>query len=185
MLERVLSIDEATLGADHPELATTLSSMAVVMKQQGELDAARAMFQHALSIKEAALGPKHPDLAATLHNLAGLLRQQGEHVKAKDLIKRAITIKQATLPEEHPRIANSQAALDDIRAEKCISADCQVRAQRCTCGHFFLVRYITEVYMCRDHDAVFDLFVHAYVSEKGLASPQAHMPALHRKIKRY
>ncbi len=54
MLERVLSILEAELGPTYPDLASTLHDLAFVMQGQGELDAARALYQRALSIKEAA-----------------------------------------------------------------------------------------------------------------------------------
>ncbi len=66
------------MGANHPDVAATLSNLAVAMQGQGELDAAKVMYQRALSILEATLGPNHPDAAATLGNLGVLLNQQGK-----------------------------------------------------------------------------------------------------------
>ena len=76
--ERALSINEMSLGADHPDLASTLNNLALVLQAQGELNAAQTMFQRTVSINEAALGPNHPRVATSLNNLAELLRQQGE-----------------------------------------------------------------------------------------------------------
>ncbi len=43
MFERVVRIEGAALGAEHPEVATPMRHLAAVMKDQGQLEAAQAM----------------------------------------------------------------------------------------------------------------------------------------------
>ena len=62
--EQALNITEASMGANHPEVAVALKNLATVMHEQGELDAAKAMYRRALSVTETALGPTNPDVAA-------------------------------------------------------------------------------------------------------------------------
>jgi tetratricopeptide (TPR) repeat protein len=114
------------LDANHPELATALSNLAMVMQDQGELDAAKAMYQRALSIKEAALGPNHPSVAPTLHNLATLLHQRGEHAEAKALMKRARAINEVMRGKSHPHTAKTKAGVRHINRKKACSV-CGVR----------------------------------------------------------
>ena len=45
------------LGPDHPDTATSLNNLAGLLKDQGELAAARPLFERALAIYERVLGP--------------------------------------------------------------------------------------------------------------------------------
>ncbi len=40
-----MSIAEASMGASYPEVAVSLNNLAMVMQDQGELDAAKVMYQ--------------------------------------------------------------------------------------------------------------------------------------------
>ena len=69
--ERALAIlYEKALGPDHPDTATSLNNLASLLQAQGDLAAARPLFERALAIREKALGPDHPDTATSLNNLA-------------------------------------------------------------------------------------------------------------------
>ena len=46
------------------------------LKAQGDLAAARPLYERALAIYEKALGPEHPDTAGSLNNLALLLKRK-------------------------------------------------------------------------------------------------------------
>lgn len=73
-MERALTIRERVLGSDHPLTAATLDDLALLLRANGELAAAGALFERALQIRERALGPDHPDTAMTRGNLANLAR---------------------------------------------------------------------------------------------------------------
>jgi hypothetical protein len=60
------------LGPDHPDTATSLNYLAVLLQAQGDLAAARPLYERALAIREKALGPDHPDTATVRRNLEGL-----------------------------------------------------------------------------------------------------------------
>jgi hypothetical protein len=48
------------LGPDHPGTAISINNLAVLLRDQGELAAARPLFERALAIRERMLGPDHP-----------------------------------------------------------------------------------------------------------------------------
>ncbi len=73
------------LGPEHPDTATSLNNLACLLKDQGDLAAARPLYERALAIREKALGPEHPDTATSLNNLARLLQEQGDLAGARPL----------------------------------------------------------------------------------------------------
>jgi len=50
----------------------SLNNLALLLKDQGELAAARPLYERALDIDERVLGPDHPSTAGSLNNLATL-----------------------------------------------------------------------------------------------------------------
>jgi tetratricopeptide (TPR) repeat protein len=101
----------ATLGPDHPDVATTLNNLAGLHRAQGRYDEALPLYQRALGISEKALGPDHPSVATTLNNLAGLHGARGRYVEALPLIERAIVILKRAFPAGHPNVETVQANL--------------------------------------------------------------------------
>ncbi|MGH7261960.1 MAG: tetratricopeptide repeat protein, partial [Nitrospiraceae bacterium] len=53
--ERALAIREKALGPEHPETAISLSNLASVLRDQGDLAGARPLYERALAIFEKAL----------------------------------------------------------------------------------------------------------------------------------
>lgn len=68
---QVLQAKEATVGPDHPELATTLANLASVLVHMGELDEARRVWRRAADLV-SVLAPTHP-AASTSRRVAQLL----------------------------------------------------------------------------------------------------------------
>jgi hypothetical protein len=54
-------------------------------EDQGDLAAARPLYERALVIREKTLGPEHPEVARDLNNLAVLLKDQGDLAGARPL----------------------------------------------------------------------------------------------------
>jgi tetratricopeptide (TPR) repeat protein len=65
-------------GPEHPNTATILYNLALLLPAQGNLAAARPRFERARAIWEKVLGPEHPNTAPSLDNLAALLRDQSD-----------------------------------------------------------------------------------------------------------
>jgi tetratricopeptide (TPR) repeat protein len=102
-----VDIIETRLGPDHPDMATSLSSLAGLLQAQGDLAGARPLCERTLAILEKVLGPDHPDTAMSLNNLAGLLKAQGDLAGARPLFERTLAIYEKVLGPDDPNTATS------------------------------------------------------------------------------
>jgi tetratricopeptide (TPR) repeat protein len=107
LAQRVLDIREKALGPDHPNVATALSWLALLYKEQGRYPDAEPLYKRALAIVEKALRPDHPEVAASLYNLAFLYEGQGRYGDAEPLYKRALAIWEKALGPDHPHVASA------------------------------------------------------------------------------
>jgi tetratricopeptide (TPR) repeat protein len=102
VFERALAIREKVLGPEHPDTATSLICLALLLQTQGDLAGSRPLYERALAIYEKVLGPEHPDTATSLSNLARLLGKSSHTDDAEPLFKRAIAIGEKALGLGHP-----------------------------------------------------------------------------------
>ena len=58
--EKLLSINEESIGPDHPEVAIILNKLAELYRLVGDYDRAKPMHKRALEINEKVFGPEHP-----------------------------------------------------------------------------------------------------------------------------
>jgi Tetratricopeptide repeat len=72
LTERALAITEAVHGPDHPDVASSLNNLALILQDLGDPGAARPLTERALAITEAVHGPDHPDVATRLRQLGEL-----------------------------------------------------------------------------------------------------------------
>jgi CHAT domain-containing protein len=109
---RALKISEASLGEDHPSVATTLNNLAGLYEAKGEYDRAEPLYLRSLKIKEASLGEDHPSVATTLNNLAGLYEAKGEYDRAEPLYLRSLGIRKALFGKTgHPDLVGTMTNL--------------------------------------------------------------------------
>jgi tetratricopeptide (TPR) repeat protein len=118
LLRDALAMREKALGPEHPDTATSLNNLAVLLREQGDPAGARPLHERALAIREKALGPEHPDTATGLNNLARLLHDQGDRAGARPLLERALAIMEKVLGSEHPDTANSLNSLAGLLTEQ-------------------------------------------------------------------
>jgi tetratricopeptide (TPR) repeat protein len=102
--ERALRIDEDAFGPDHPNVATDVNNLGLVLKDQGDLAGARQTFERALRIDEAAFGPDHPEVATDVNNLGMVLQDLGDLAGARQAYERALAILEKFLSPDHPNI---------------------------------------------------------------------------------
>jgi CHAT domain-containing protein/tetratricopeptide (TPR) repeat protein len=114
LLKRSLAAKEKALGPDHPDIARSLNTLAILYGNQGRYSEAEPLHKRALAILEKALGPDHPDLAGSLLNLAELYKLQGRYVDAEVLYKRSFAMWQKSLGPDHPEVAGSLTGLGDL-----------------------------------------------------------------------
>ena len=111
LLTQALAIHELQLGADHPDTATSLNSLARLYRSQGKYREAEPLLKRALAIREQQLGTDHLSTATSLNHLAGLYRMEGKYLEAEPLLKRALTIREQRLGFNHPDTAQSLNSL--------------------------------------------------------------------------
>ena len=74
--EAELAAREAALGLEHVDVAESLSNLAILYNQKGDMTKALPLYERALHIWEAQKGPEHPEVAHTLTDLAVLHLEQ-------------------------------------------------------------------------------------------------------------
>ncbi len=73
---------EKVLGPDHPDVAITLNNLALLLKSEGKLREAQAMYLRALRIFKRCLTSDHPHLITCVDNYSHLLREIGQTEEA-------------------------------------------------------------------------------------------------------
>lgn len=85
---------EATLGSDHPEVATSLTDLAVIYVAQGKYGEAEPLFEQSLAILEKVVEqPDDDSLVEPIENLATCYKAQGKYGEAEALYNRALEIR--------------------------------------------------------------------------------------------
>lgn len=77
LLREAAVIQEATLGAMHPDLASTLNNLAFVCERTNNLAEAERGYRRAHAIAVASLGPRDPFVATSIKNLVGFCATHG------------------------------------------------------------------------------------------------------------
>jgi CHAT domain-containing protein/tetratricopeptide (TPR) repeat protein len=103
--ERQLDIRRRILGSDHPEIATSLNDLGVLLKMQGKFDAAEPLLREALARHRRLRGDEHPEVVNSLNNLSCLLREQGDYQGAEPLAREALARSQRLYKPDDPLLA--------------------------------------------------------------------------------
>ena len=106
------------LGADHIDLAISLTNLAILMARQGKYADSEPLFQRALTIEEKGLGQDHPRVALANNNLAIAYKLQGKYEEAEPLYRRALEIQEKVLGPKHPDVARSLNNLANLYLEQ-------------------------------------------------------------------
>jgi len=135
--EHALQVRAQLVGEAYPEVALTLSNLAVCYHFMGELDKARATFAKALALREKLFGATSPVLVPTLDNYGVFLTQTDDPAKGRAMLERALQLG-ATLPgKDSPdyhvietdradavvaegKLAEAHALFDDVLARETV-----------------------------------------------------------------
>ncbi len=101
LFERALAICDKELGPEHPDTASSLNALGILLEVQGDFGGARPLYERGLAIYEKARGPDHLDIAANLGNLARALQGERDFARARPLFERALTIYEKARGPEH------------------------------------------------------------------------------------
>lgn len=113
LYRRALAIEEKVLGPDHPEVASDLNNLALLLWDTNRASEAEPLYRRALAIAEISLGPNHPEVGRALNNLAQLLQASNRLQEAESLMRRALAIGEKTLGPDDPDVAS---ALNNLAA---------------------------------------------------------------------
>jgi len=94
-------------GSKRVGVATSLSDLAFVLRDQGKFAEAESLQREALDLRRKLYGGEHPDVALSLNNLALVLRSQGKLADAERLHREALAIQKKSLGSEHVAVATS------------------------------------------------------------------------------
>lgn len=114
LLRRALAIQNKSLGADHPETASTMNNLANVLLATGRLTLAEQTQRRALRVLEDALGSGHPRVAVSCSNLADILRARRDFVGAERYYRRALAIDEKAYGPDHPEVAADRRNLEEL-----------------------------------------------------------------------
>ena len=119
VLQRLLRITR-TRGEDHPDVATALAGLGLVMRALGDDDSAEQRYREALRIREKSLPPQHMATVVTMEQLSETCAARGNLAEALALLQRALPTREAALGSEHAtvRALRSRIAALELRAAR-------------------------------------------------------------------
>lgn len=116
--KRRIALVAETYGDRHPDYATALNQLALLLIMQQEPEKAEPLLREALEIRRQALGESHPDYATNLSSLGGLLWARDEYDGAEPLLRLAVDIRRRTLGAAHPKTIVSINSLEQFYKQK-------------------------------------------------------------------
>ena len=124
---RAMSIREAKLGSDHPDIAVSLDNIAATLVALGDYDGALEHFERAMSLRATGLGAESLEVAFTLNGMGGIYMQYGDLDRALATFEEAQRMMARLLGPDHVEMAPAhnnigviywqQGRLDDALAE--------------------------------------------------------------------
>jgi tetratricopeptide (TPR) repeat protein/CHAT domain-containing protein len=105
--KQILAIQEGRPGSNDLAVASWLSNLGELYRNQGRYSDAEPLLQRSLAIREKTLGRDHLEVGQSLNNLAMLYQSQGRYRDAEPLYHRSSAIFEKTLGRDHPNVAAS------------------------------------------------------------------------------
>jgi serine/threonine protein kinase/tetratricopeptide (TPR) repeat protein len=97
---------EKVLGKDHPDVAESLSGLALVIASK-EIGKAEDMARRSLSVREKSLDSNDPAVAESLMTLVEITMDIGKPSEIENYLQRALAIRENALGSAHPDFAES------------------------------------------------------------------------------
>jgi len=102
------------VGERHPDYASSLNQLALLLIIDGDLEQAETLLQESLAIRQEALGEGHPDYATNLSSLGGLLWARGDLDGAEPMLWQAFQIRDQVFGATHPKTLASRQSLEQL-----------------------------------------------------------------------
>jgi tetratricopeptide (TPR) repeat protein len=111
LFRQALAEQDKSLGAQHPETASTLNNLASLLTTLDRYAEAEPLQRRALSIMERTLGPRHLRTGLAASNLADILGALAKPSEARRRYAQALAIFREALPPGHRWIIEAEQAL--------------------------------------------------------------------------
>ncbi len=89
LLARSLAVRRGLFGGDHPEVARSLSALALLRAAQARYAEAESLAATALAMDRRGLSPRHPEIARAAATLGEILEDRGEYARAAAILAEA------------------------------------------------------------------------------------------------
>ncbi len=99
LFERSLAELDASVGRDHPDVASATFDQARLLQELGERERAEALARQALELRERRFGRRSAPVANCLDLLGGLEQEGGSWVQAERFLREALDIRRALLSD--------------------------------------------------------------------------------------
>jgi len=105
LLQRALTLREASLPPDDPEVGESLQRLGDIQRARGDLEPSEDNLRRALAIQEEKLGPEAPEVGQTLLSLGSTVLARGRPAEAQPLFTRALAVEEGTLGSDQRKVA--------------------------------------------------------------------------------
>jgi tetratricopeptide (TPR) repeat protein len=95
------------LGAEHPDMLTSMANIASTFWNQGRWKEAEELEVQVIETRKRVLGAEHPDTLTSMANLASTYGNQGRWKEAEELEMQVIETRKRVLGAEHPSTLTS------------------------------------------------------------------------------
>jgi tetratricopeptide (TPR) repeat protein len=111
LITKALTIRQAHLAPDHPDVAVSLSHLGRALRGQSRYPEALERFQQALAIRLRAQGPHHLDVAASYRDLGFLMPYLGRNDESVRYYRQALDLTRERLGEANATTAEDMMTL--------------------------------------------------------------------------
>jgi len=105
--QKCLDIELKTLGAEHPDVATSYSKIGGVWYEKGEYDKALAFHQNGLNIRLKSFNAENPILSDSFNSIGNVCMKKGAYNEALAFHQKALNIRLKNLGNVHYSVAFS------------------------------------------------------------------------------
>jgi tetratricopeptide (TPR) repeat protein len=110
----ILRTGERATPPNRPAFSNLARNLADMLREIGDLDGAKTLYERAIEHAEAAFGPDHPEVASTVNRLGIVIEALGDLLAAKLLFERALRIDEKAYGPVHPNVARDVNNLGSV-----------------------------------------------------------------------
>ncbi|HSY17854.1 MAG TPA: tetratricopeptide repeat protein [Candidatus Acidoferrales bacterium] len=110
-LYRLVAVQRKLFGDEHPSLAQSLNTLALVLRNEGKLAEAEPVRREALAMQRKLLGAESTEVATTLSNLGELLVAENKLDEAESVYRTSLMMRRKLFGDDSLQVAN---ALTDL-----------------------------------------------------------------------